>query len=112
MFSEKIIASDIVHFYNAAEAIEYLRNNTVDCMLLDHDLGLADTGYDFVKSLYANNIIPECEIIIHSQNPIGAGNMLKYISQCFPHANVAVFPGLFGKSEKFINAVILYNLED
>lgn len=62
------------------DAVELLKNNKVDILSLDHDLGednngvLLKTGYDLVKYICENN----CDInkiYLHTDNPVGKVNM-------------------------------------
>lgn len=70
---------------SANDAIEYLKNNQYDLIFLDHDLGglemidsnFYNTGYTVAKYMAANDI--ECEVIIHSLNPVGAKNIQSII---------------------------------
>ena len=69
-----------LHVQTAAEAIDILRTNTVECISLDHDLGEAvnGTGYDVAKFIEAGAIegsVEKIDVLFHSANPVGVGNM-------------------------------------
>lgn len=62
------------------ECIELLKNNDVEILSLDHDLGTSYTGYDVCLWLAENNIfIPN--IYIHSANPVGQKNMIQLLNR-------------------------------
>ncbi len=56
-------------------------------MSLDHDLGTPETGLDFLHWLEKEILFTKkkiknfhnCEVYVHSQNPIGSKNMVNYI---------------------------------
>lgn len=62
------------------EAKDYLQNNQVSIISLDHDLGedslgrLLPTGYDLVKYICEKGIKVE-KIFLHTDNPVGRDNM-------------------------------------
>lgn len=59
------------------EAVQILSNGDCTAISLDHDLNNDNfTGYDLAKWLTENNAWP-AQVFIHSQNPIGAENILK-----------------------------------
>lgn len=61
-------------------AVELLKNNKVNILSLDHDLGedsngkLLKTGYDLVKYICENDCDIN-EIYLHTDNPVGKVNM-------------------------------------
>lgn len=63
------------------EAIVLLRENDVDILTLDHDLGedecgnLLPTGYDLVKYMCENGLFAK-KIYMHTSNPVGRDNMV------------------------------------
>ena len=66
--------------YNYKQAIEYLENNEVTHLSLDHDLGssLGATGYDIMKWIefqVFTEDFPLPEITFHTANPTGRENM-------------------------------------
>lgn len=74
--AEFMIARNICEFKQAACNFEF------DSISFDHDLGLNEhTGYDCLKWLCDNEdrltFFP-LDIIVHSQNPIGAENIRAY----------------------------------
>jgi CheY-like chemotaxis protein len=86
---------------SAAEAIKLINANKYDYLLLDHDLGgkqMVDsrdenTGYAVAKAI-KNSPNADTKAIIHSFNPIGAGNMKAIL----PHAKRMPF-GTFGEQD-------------
>lgn len=65
------------------ECIELLKNNEVEVLSLDHDLGTDKTGYDVCLWLAENEyFIPE--IYIHSANPVGQMNMTQLLNRYMP----------------------------
>ena len=76
------------HARTAAGAIRLLETSTVHRISLDHDLGdeASGTGYEVAKWIEARAFawsqgdeagLPPLEWAIHSQNPVGLGNMTK-----------------------------------
>jgi hypothetical protein len=74
------------HARTAAEAISLLETGAVRRLSLDHDLGdeANGTGYEVAKWIEARAFawsqgdeagLPPLELAIHSQNPVGLGNM-------------------------------------
>ena len=67
--------------YTAAEAIDMLKANRVDLISFDHDLGEPEcgTGYDVARWIeeqaYTNPDFTVPDWIVHSANPVGAGNI-------------------------------------
>lgn len=75
---------------NATECFILLKNNEVNRLSLDHDLGDVDaeTGYDFCKWLVEegiNNptIYPKI-IYLHTANGVGRDNMFKLLERYKP----------------------------
>jgi len=75
---------EIVHAEHVSEAKQLLFEHKWDIIFLDHDLNHKvfvdssdyDTGFQVAKFIAENlNKIHFNKIIIHSQNPVGAGNM-------------------------------------
>ena len=59
------------------EAVQILSNGDCTAISLDHDLGEnVPTGYDLAKWLTKTNSWP-VDVKIHSQNPVGANNILR-----------------------------------
>lgn len=61
------------------EAIQLLKNNTINILSLDHDLGIDEhgvekNGYDIVKYICEHGISPR-KIYIHTDNVVGRDNM-------------------------------------
>lgn len=65
---------------NIEQAKEYLRNNDVKILSLDHDLGIDEhgnllpTGYDLVKYICEKGLSVE-KIYLHTDNSVGRENM-------------------------------------
>ena len=56
----------------------------VSDLALDHDMGLtkgAETGYDLLKWMEANDIWPKGSITVHTGNPAGRENMLSVLAR-------------------------------
>jgi hypothetical protein len=81
------------HARTAAEAIRLLANGNVRRVSLDHDLGGHEngTGYEVAKWIEAKAFawsqgeeggLPPLEWSIHSQNPVGVGNMTQALQKC------------------------------
>ncbi|HAU31106.1 MAG: ribosomal RNA methyltransferase RrmJ/FtsJ [Desulfotomaculum sp. 46_296] len=67
---------DFVLVKTVEECIEKLKNNQVDILSLDYDLGNGQlTGYDLVKWLVSNHLYPNV-IILHSMSRSGRESML------------------------------------
>ncbi len=72
------------------ECIHMIKNNKVEFLSLDHDLGGKKTGYDVAKFLVQERIeIPH--INIHSANPVGKRNIQQLIERYFPDTRVTLF---------------------
>lgn len=98
----------IIHAVDVKEAKEkFDKNKPFDSILLDHDLGgeiyvdsdFWNTGYQFVRFLttYRSEDIKNTQIIIHTQNPVGAENMLQLFIQENIQAKVIPFPILINQ---------------
>lgn len=67
---------------NIEDALEYIRNNNIGILSLDHDLGidehgdLLQTGYDLVKIFCQEGCYVD-EVRFHTSNPVGRDNMYK-----------------------------------
>lgn len=66
-----------------------LENGMPDALDLDHDLGEYRTGYDCLKfcigTIVGNNLrVPDLKV--HSANPVGKENMLKYYENFLKHS--------------------------
>jgi CheY-like chemotaxis protein len=69
------------------EAVELFSDN-YDLLMLDHDLGGKifvsskdeDTGANFLRWFVANKF-KDCDIIIHSHNPVGSKNMEEILTR-------------------------------
>ncbi|MBY7025055.1 hypothetical protein FDC27_09920 [Clostridium botulinum] len=64
---------------NYDEAIQLLKNNRINILSLDHDLGIdyngvEKNGYDIVKYICEHGISPK-KIYIHTDNVVGRDNM-------------------------------------
>lgn len=94
----KVDDPEIVSATNAADAIDILRDRKhFDVIFLDHDLGgkifvdsgSENTGYQVAKFMKRNGNTFK-QMIIHSQNPVGAQN----INNIFRKALRVPFPEL------------------
>jgi hypothetical protein len=79
-------ATDVFHIVrNYDDAVKYVTEHGVPQFIsFDHDLGKGLTGYDFAKWLCEyiidNNLRSDCfEYYVHSQNPVGAKNIIMYL---------------------------------
>ncbi len=71
-----------VHVKSVLEAVGYCTQYAVNNMSLDHDLGEdQQTGYDFLRWLYVNEIKPHGRIEVHSQNPVGKKQMEQFVER-------------------------------
>jgi hypothetical protein len=67
-----------------------IKNNQIDLLSLDHDLGDEKTGYDVAKFIVCEGIkIPH--INIHSANPVGKENIRQLINRYFPSTKITLF---------------------
>lgn len=71
---------------NYREMIKLLRRNKgqIEGLSLDHDLGEDKSGYDVCKWIVENDSYPTDFITVHSQNPIGARNMMQLLTRYAP----------------------------
>jgi len=106
-FKQMFRKHDITVTDQAEKAIEYLKENKYDFILLDHDLGgdvyvdsnYKNTGYQVAKHI-SETMNKDTKILVHSFNPVGAKNMLDIL----PNANHMPF-GTFNEN-------ILSEIED
>lgn len=81
-FKEKLIGHDVTFTKIPKEAIELLKNNTYDYIMLDHDMGETfeqpgeDTGYAVARWLSENPEKAPRHILIHTMNNVGASAMM------------------------------------
>lgn len=83
MFREDLKDHNVEFCVDGKTAIERIRNNVYDIIFLDHDLGEGLNGYDIAKVI-PNSINKDTQVIIHSCNPVGVGNMLSVLSNAIP----------------------------
>lgn len=87
-------STDFIICRSYDEAIEVIQERGCpEYMSLDHDLGEEKTGYDFVKT-FSNWVQSESvdlpanfNFYVHSQNPIGAENIRKYMEWWLDYIN-------------------------
>lgn len=65
------------------ECVSLLKENEIETISLDHDLGTNKTGYDVCLYMVENEIYPK-EIYIHSANPVGQKNMIQLLNRYMP----------------------------
>ncbi len=93
------------HARTAADAIRLLETESVRRISLDHDLGDDEngTGYDVAKWIEARAFawahgeacgLPPLEWAIHSQNPVGVGNMTQALRNADRFWAMRSAPGL------------------
>jgi hypothetical protein len=97
----------LYHAHNAIEAGAILGNpeTPIDFMLLDHDLGDGVDGYEFVRSIgFMTHYLRRPAAIVHSMNSVGGPAMVSHLALL----NIfgAYLPGLFGRGDHIINAII------
>jgi DNA-binding response OmpR family regulator len=74
------ISDSYVWVKTVEEAIEIVKNNEIEFMSLDHDLGPGKDGYDFVRWIVENKIdVPL--IRVHSFNSSGKDRMEKLLRE-------------------------------
>ena len=77
------VSEDFIIARNYDEAVNLIEKNGIPIFIsFDHDLGKSKTGYDFCKYLIdycIDNNVKMCEYYVHSQNPVGRENIIKYI---------------------------------
>lgn len=83
------VNNDIVIATTVKEARRlFTKNSNYDILMLDHDLGgrqyvssqEEETGYQFIRWLAENYDIRDYYVVVHSLNPSGATNMMKYVA--------------------------------
>jgi len=66
------------------ECLKLIKNNKIDVISLDHDLGFGQpSGFEVVKYMVRNKIYAS-KIIIHSANPFGRMRMYRLLKQNKP----------------------------
>jgi hypothetical protein len=72
-----------VRTYTVEETIDLLKNNFIEELSLDHDLGTEKTGYDVLlwieREVVLNGYIPPGIMKVHSANPVGREKMTSAI---------------------------------
>jgi hypothetical protein len=68
---------------DATDCLMVLTRNigNVDMLSLDHDLGLANTGYDVAKGIVEYPELFPRRIYLHTSNPVGRDNMYQLFSR-------------------------------
>lgn len=67
------------------------RNGCPTFISFDHDLGSGQTGYDIAKEIVGMDldgsiaITNDFSFYVHSQNPVGADNIMKYLNSYLMH---------------------------
>lgn len=78
----------------------FTSNGPFDILFLDHDLGQKQTGLDFVKWILDGDINAyPTRVIVHSNSPVGASNMV-YLLQDF---NIKAYWSMFVPSRRWVN---------
>lgn len=75
-----------IHVKTAEEAIKLIDTGQVTKISLDHDLGENRlTGYSVachIEQLAYNRSIPQIELLVHSQNPVGICSIKAAFKNC------------------------------
>lgn len=110
-FRKKIAADhEIIHFTHPDDAFNYVvQNDKPMVCLLDHDLGINLTGYDFVRNVSTLQDKNRIGFIIHSMNNVGAAAMYRTLSNLWP---TTILPGFFGYTADHINEMIARMIEE
>jgi hypothetical protein len=83
---ERMAPPGWIRIASAESAADILRNNAVESLSLDHDLGEGKpTGYDLVKIMAEEGLWPKNKPMVHSANPAGAESMQKTIDRYGPY---------------------------
>ena len=81
-FKQKLIGHEAIFTDKPKEAIELLKQNDYDYIMLDHDMGIKfeqpgeDTGYEVALWISQNPDKAPRHILIHSMNNVGAAAMM------------------------------------
>lgn len=70
----------VIEAKNYREAIEALKDYTIDYVYFDHDLGVDKTGYDVAKYIVEYQIKIK-GFKIHSANPVGRFNIRQLMTR-------------------------------
>jgi hypothetical protein len=70
----------IVRRIDAAKKILPLIHNEIEVLVLNHDLGQKETGYDLAVWALENNCLPN-KVQVCSMNPVGKGNICSLLIQ-------------------------------
>lgn len=78
------------HAHNYEEAISLIKQNHMEFISFDHDLGEGKSGYDvacFLEALYIQGKILTLSYSIHSANPVGRQRIESALTNSFgkPH---------------------------
>lgn len=84
-FRKKFKNDEIIHTDSAHKAIEYIKENDFDVILLDHDLGGEENDYDptncgGIVAEYLKENPVKSQILIHSYNEPASRKMLSLIN--------------------------------
>lgn len=58
------------------QSINLIGRNNYNCIFLDYDLGIGESGGDVVNYIVDNKLQKKAQFIIHSMNGIGARSMM------------------------------------
>lgn len=64
----------VIRRVNIAKKVLPFLKDEIECLILDHDLGQQESGYDLAKWVIANNCMPN-KVQICSSNPVGKKNI-------------------------------------
>jgi CheY-like chemotaxis protein len=84
-FKKKLLDHDVIFTDKPKEAIELLKINDYDYLMLDHDMGDKfekpgeGTGYEVAKWIAGHPDRTPRHILIHTMNNIGAASMMRVL---------------------------------
>lgn len=98
-FRSHVAVDDLLVFRHSGEALNWLaqvQDVEVDQLWLDHDLGSMNETTDSVMpvvkelvNMVRNHTAPKIhQVVVHTANPIGAQNIVGYLSPYFPVVRV------------------------
>ena len=105
-------AIKITHCSDALTTMEAIRTNEYDLVMLDHDLGYGAPGGDGIEvAKWLSRSRDEykwksgCTVIVHSLNPVGAGNMISELGRSSITADY--IPGAWTRIECRLNCLVI-----
>lgn len=89
------VTNDFIIVRNYDEAMSVINEKGLPSFIsFDHDLGEGKSGYDVARAIceycFTNNIQPDFDYYVHSQNPVGAKYIRDYLEWFKQYYNYSI----------------------